>query len=168
MKSRTRASSKAASSSAATRWMIATSRRSANSWDRAADTNDRWFRLSTPCGLVRVCPLDRLDIVITLPVRVVEWFDGYEFDTELLTTLDKAEELSLVDHLAGQHRQSVLPLQRHPSEAPLELITEFSPEDDPIAATRCLLHGLETSLALGWVSPQHSGAVFTRVNDGAG
>jgi hypothetical protein len=127
MKSRTRASSKAESSSAATRSMIATSRLAANSWDRAADTNDKWSRLPTSCGIVRVCPLDRLDIVITLPVRVVQWFDGHEFDTELLATVDKAEELSLVDHLAGQHRQSVLPLQRHPRESSLELITEFSP-----------------------------------------
>jgi len=88
-------------------------------------------------------------------VRVVEWLDGHELDPELLTTLDEPDELGLIDHGAGQNRRSVLPLQRHPSEAFLELIAEFASQDDPIAVTRRLFHGLEPTLALRWVSPHH-------------
>jgi hypothetical protein len=60
------------------------------------------------------------------PGPIVERLDGFEFDAQFLDALDEADELGLVDHVAGQHREPVLPFQRHPPEAFLELITEFA------------------------------------------
>jgi len=53
----------------------------------------------------------------------VVWIDGHQLDAKFLDSLDEAEKVRLICHVAGQHRRAREPLQLHAVKQDSERIT---------------------------------------------